>query len=130
MTSEVTRSLTPELIRQLLNRDARAEMSADYVRLMEIYCVVKAGGVSAQVEAARRLEQSEQMALQQEIETLMTQPDTAGRVRALQQEVQELKRSVAIRIAYLKSINTQEESSVRSCIPIIDAYFASLGKSS
>jgi DNA-binding transcriptional MerR regulator len=126
--SDRTRSLTPELIRQLLDSQVRAERSADYVRLMEIYCVVKAGGVAAQVEVAQRLEQAERAELQQEIDSLVDQSEMAGRVRALQQEIQEVERSVANRLAYLQSIDPQEEISVRSCMPLIDGYFANLGQ--
>ena len=52
--SEIKRSLTPDLIEQLLDPEARVEMSSAYVRLMEIYCVVKAGGVAAQIEVAQQ----------------------------------------------------------------------------
>lgn len=123
-----TRSLTPELIRQLLNSNARAEMATDYVRLMEIYCVVKAGGTAAQIEVAQRLEQSERAALQAEIDAFAHQGEMAGRVQALQQEIREVERSVANRLAYLHSIDPQEETCVRRCIPLIDGYFANLGK--
>lgn len=127
-SSNLQRSLTPELIRQLLDSNARAELSADYVRLMEIYCVVKAGGTAAQIEAARRLEQAEQAALKAEIQALTEQPDQAGRIAALKQEIREVERSVANRLAFLHSIEASEEANVRSCIPVIDAYFAGLSK--
>jgi hypothetical protein len=121
------RPLTPDLIHQLLARDARAEMPADYVRLMEIYCVVKAGGRVAQIEAARRLEETEKAGLRQEIAELSQQPEAEGRVRALQHEIQELERSIANRISYLAAIAPQEEAMVRQCLPDIDAYFERLG---
>ena len=126
--SDRTRSLTPKLIHQLLNSHARADLSADYVRLMEIYCVVKAGGVAAQSDVARRLEQSERSALQAEMAALSDQAEMAGRVRALQQEIQEVERSVANRLAYLQNIDPQEETAVRSCITYIDRYFTNLGQ--
>lgn len=126
--SQVTRSLTPELIRQLLERSARTERSSEYVRLMEIYCVVKAGGVSAQIAAARQLEEKERLTLRQEMALLIQQADPTNRVQALEQEVQEVERSVSHRIAFLKNINPQEEANVRSCLPLIDDYFASLKK--
>ncbi|MDB9524546.1 hypothetical protein PN498_00975 [Oscillatoria sp. CS-180] len=131
MTSPGTaRSLTPELIRQLLDSDARAEMSSDYVRLMEIYCVVKAGGVAAQIAVARQLQDTEQSMLRQEINALVNQTEMSSRVRALRQEIQELEYSINSRVSYLQSINAQEETNVRSCISIIDNYFANLGNRS
>ena len=123
------RSLTPALIQQLLDHHVRAEMSSEYVRLMEIYCVVKAGGIATQIEVAHRLEAAERATLQQEIAALTAQADQGNRVRALQQEIIEVQRSVASRLAYLRSIDPQEEAHVRGCMPLIDAYFASLGQS-
>jgi len=127
--SDSPRSLTPELIQTLLNDTARADFSSEYVRLMEIYCVVKAGGVAAQIEVAHRLKQSERLALQAEIDALTKQPDAAGRVESLQQEIEEMEQSIANRVAYLQSIDPQEEAHIRSCMPLIDNYFAHLGKS-
>jgi len=127
-TSQGQRSLTPDLIQQLLSEEGRSQRSADYVRLMEIYCVVKAGGTAAQMSAAQRLEAKERAALLAEIEELSVRGDQASRVEALRQEIQEVERSVAHRIAYLHSIDPQEEASVQSCLTLIDAYFAHLGK--
>lgn len=122
------RSLTPELIPQLLDQNVRAELSAEYVRLMEIYCVVKAGGTLAQIAAAQRLEAAEKSALQAAIAELIAQAAPSPRIEALRQEVQEIERSIAHRIAYLQSIDPQEEVNVRSCAALIDVYFAQLGK--
>lgn len=127
-SSKARRSLTPELIQQLLDNQARADMSADYVRLMEIYCVVKAGGVATQIEVSQRLEQSERAALQAEIESLRGQAEAKGRIQSLQQEIKEVERSVANRVAFLQSIDPQEETWVHQCLPLIDSYFANLGK--
>jgi hypothetical protein len=127
-SSERPRSLTPELIRQLLNHQARADLSSEYVRLMEIYCVVKAGGSAAQIAVTQRLEATECAALAAEIQALSTQPDKTGRIQVLQQEIQEVERSVAHRLAYLRKIQPQEEANVRSCLPLIEHYFATLGQ--
>jgi hypothetical protein len=127
-SSERPRSLTPELIRQLLNHQARADLSSEYVRLMEIYCVVKAGGSAAQIAVTQRLEATECAALTAEIQALSTQPDKTGRIQVLQQEIQEIERSVAHRLAYLRKIQPQEEANVRSCLPLIEHYFATLGQ--
>lgn len=128
MASDISRSLTPDLIEQLLAPEARVEMSPAYVRLMEIYCVVKAGGVATQIEVARQLQQREQTALQQEIATLGHQPPMASRVEALQQEIREVERSVLNRVVYLQSIDATEEANVQRCLAMIDGYFANLGK--
>lgn len=106
----------------------RVELSADYVRLMEIYCVVKAGGTQVQIAAARRLKTAETAALQAEIAELSTQAAMPNRIEALRQEIQEVERSVAHRLAYLQSINSQEEAHVHNCLALIDAYFANLGQ--
>ena len=119
--------LTPELIRQLLDNHAQADSSAEYVRLMEIYCVVKTGGTSAQIDVARRLEQQERAALTDEIEELSGQADMTGRVAALKHEIQEVKKTMANRLAYLQGIDAQEETQVRNCMPLIEAHFAHLG---
>jgi hypothetical protein len=126
-TSQGQRSLTPDRVQQLLSEEGRSQSSADYVRLMEIYCVVKAGGTAAQVSAAQRLEATERATLLAEIEALSAQADQTSRIKALHQEIQEVGRSVAHRIAYLHSIDPQEEASVRSCVALIDTYFANLG---
>lgn len=125
--SQVRRSLTPSRVQQLLNEGGRAQQSVDYVRLMEIYCVVKTGGTAAQVLAAQRLEATERAALLAEIAALSAQGDQGSRVAALRQEIQEVERSVAHRIAYLHRIDPQEEASVQSCMTLIDAHFANLG---
>ena len=115
------RSLTPETISQLLAQSPHAEPSADYERLMEIYCVVKTGGTAAQ-----QLQATEQAALEAEIAQLSSQVHTENQVAALQQEIQEVQRSVAHRVAYLHSIDSQEESAVRECLPAIETHFAQL----
>ena len=127
-TSETKRSLTPELIERLLAPEARVEMSPAYVRLMEIYCVVKAGGVATQIEVAKQLQQREQTALQKEIAALVHQPPMVSRIEALQQEMREVERSVSNRVVYLQSIDAVEEANVQHCLAMIDGYFANLGK--
>lgn len=129
MLCDVPRSLTPDFISQVLTQAGTAELSADYRRLMEIYCVVKVGGTSAQIAAAQQLEAAERSALLAEIAAVPTPASTANRVAALRQEIQEVERSVAHRIAYLQSIDPQEERHVHSCLSLIEAHFASLGTS-
>ncbi|WP_039724846.1 hypothetical protein [Leptolyngbya iicbica] len=120
------RSLTPEIISQLLAQPYGATRSAEYERLMEIYCVVKAGGTAAQVTAAQQLQAAEQANLEAEIAQLSSQANTANQVAALRQEIQEVQRSVAHRVAYLQSIDPQEERTVHDCLPAIEAHFAQL----
>ncbi|NER79064.1 MAG: hypothetical protein F6K42_05690 [Leptolyngbya sp. SIO1D8] len=126
-TTPATQPLTPELIRSLLTHESRLQMPPEYVRLMEIYCVVKAGGITAQQTVAQRLQETEKAALLTEIQSLSTQSGMESRVQALQQEIQELEKSVSDRLAYLSSIDPHEATLIQTCLPDIDAYFATLG---
>ena len=123
------RSLTPDLIQQVLAQNGPTEASVDYRRLMEIYCVVKVGGSLAQIAAAQRLEETERAALLAEIAEASTQASMESRIASLRQEIQEVERSVAHRVAYLKSIDPQEERNVQRCLSLIEAHFANLGTS-
>ena len=125
-TTHATQPLTSELIRNLLTQEAQSQMSPAYVRLIEIYCVVKIGGVAMQMEVARKLEETEKTALLKDIQALSAQSGTESRIHALRQEIQELERSVANRLGYLSTIAPQEEAQVRDCLSEIDSYFKSL----
>ena len=135
--AQANQPLTPELIRHLLANAAHftafeaepTPLMSTYRRLMEIYCVIKAGGIEAQREVAHRLEATERAALLAEIQTLAAQPSMESRVRALQQEIWELEQSVASRLNYLDTIDVQEAAIVQRCLPEIDAYFKALGPS-
>ena len=50
--TQASQPLTPELIHEFLVDNGSSFASAAYVRLMEIYCVVKAGGIAEQTEVA------------------------------------------------------------------------------
>ena len=126
-TTQSTQPLTDALIHNLLQGNTPLCESADYVRLMEIYCVVKAGGVAEQVKVARRLKETERATLQEEIQNLDREESRGNRVQALEQEIQELEKSVASRLQYLSTISAEEEAIVRECLPKIDAYFKTLG---
>lgn len=128
-TTPTSQPLTRASIRNLLNRDARSPVSADYMRLMEIYCVVKAGGVAAQRAVAQRLEATEKEALLAAVQLLSVQPNTTNQVQALHQEIQELALSVASRLQYLATIDPAEEAIVQDCLPDIDAYFRASNRS-
>lgn len=122
--------ITPERIRTLLEQlQGAGPASPDYYRLMEIYCVVKAGGRGAQMEAARQLEQRERAELEAAIQALPPTAVNASRVEALQQEIQELQTAIAQRLSYLKSISTAEEAAVRQCLNDIEAHFQGQGGS-
>ncbi|MEO0536882.1 MAG: hypothetical protein AAF215_23855 [Cyanobacteria bacterium P01_A01_bin.123] len=92
----------------------------DYQRLMEVYCVVKAGGVAVQVEAAQALLQRETTLLEAEIATLFPE-ETHHRAAMLRQEIQDLKNSVHWRIEQLQQILPEEEAVVRGVIVAIEA---------
>ncbi|MEM9007348.1 MAG: hypothetical protein AAGE59_27970 [Cyanobacteria bacterium P01_F01_bin.86] len=121
--TQASQPLTPELIHEFLVDNGSSFASAAYVRLMEIYCVVKAGGIAEQTEVARRLEAIEKAVLQKEIQALSGRADAHSRVQALEQEIQELERSVAHRLQYLATIQPEEAAIVESCVSEIDSFF-------
>lgn len=116
--------LTRDRILTLLQQGAKAAPANEYEQLMEIYCVAKAGGIATQIAVAQRLEDTETAKLLTEIKTLSAQPGMAGRVQALQQEIEDLKISVANRIQYLTKLDPQAMAAVQSCLPEMDAHFA------
>lgn len=122
-TANVSPPLTRDRILVLLQQGAQAT-TAEYEQLMEIYCVAKAGGVDTQIAVAQRLEVTEEAELRQEIQELSAQPGMTVRVQALEQEIEELKLSVANRIAYLFNLDPQAVATVQGCLPEMDAHFA------
>jgi hypothetical protein len=125
-TSDV--ALTPERIDQVLKTAQVSDpLPAEYGRLLEIYCVVKAGGVAVQQAVVERLEAQEQALLDQEIQTLRGQPDSESSIEFLQQEIQELQQAMADRRTYLATIPPAEEAAVRDCIGAIEAHFQAKG---
>ena len=123
-TTDALLPLTRDRIRALLQAGPTGP-TAEYERLMEVYCVAKAGGIATQVAVAQRLEETETAVLLTEIEAIAAQPDRASRVQALQQEIEELKRSVADRVDYLSALDPQALAVVESCLSEMDAHFAS-----
>ena len=61
-----------------------------YYRLMEIYCMVKAGGVKGQIEAAQTLLAREKVALEAEIAAVNHSDSLPNQISLLQQEILEL----------------------------------------
>lgn len=120
-TTQVDSPLTAERIRGLLMTHPRSHLSPDHIRLMEIYCVVKAGGKAAQTAVAEGLQKQETAVLRAEIQSLSIQPNAESRIQALQQEIQELETAMADRLEYLATITAEEEAAVRHCLPDIEA---------
>ena len=117
-------ALTPERIHGVLKTaQASDPPPAEYCRLLEIYCVVKAGGVAAQQAVVARLEQQERAVLVAEIQGLQGQGGRENQVEALQQEILELQQAMADRRAYLATIPPAEEAAVRDCLGAIEAHF-------
>ncbi|MBE9077844.1 hypothetical protein IQ241_11150 [Romeria aff. gracilis LEGE 07310] len=86
-----------------------------YRRLMEIYSVVKAGGVQAQIEASQAFFEREMAALQQVLETL---PDPAR--EHVEQEIRELESATRWRLEQLQKITPQEEAAVQQSLVDIE----------
>lgn len=117
----------------LLSPTLAANPTPAYQRLLEIYCVVKAGGIAAQVATVKRFEAQERADLGAQIAALEagtagTEAGTDGdcsrdsQRQALAQEVVELERSVGDRLTYLSSILPEEEAAVYQCLAEIEAH--------
>lgn len=117
------KALSPERIQQLLawlqagRPPQDATLVHDYGRLMEVYCVVKTGGVRIQRQASQDFLQRQQARIEQEI---ADDPEATG-VAALHQEIQDLHDSVGWRVAFLKSISPEEEVAVAAIASLIEA---------
>jgi hypothetical protein len=122
-TTPIADDLTPERIRALLKAGTDARATPAYQRLLEIYCVVKAGGLTAQVAVAQRLQQQEQTVLEAEIASLRTQAHSDSRIQALEQERWELDQAIGDRLHYLSTIRPEEAVAVAACLAEIDAHF-------
>lgn len=136
--------LTEERIRQvlgwwLLNQTAESGRNAalssveeetaglnDYYRLMEIYCLVKIGGVKGQIEAAQTLLARERRALEVEIADLDNPDSCPDRISLLRQEILELENSTRWRISQLEIIQAEEERAVINCLSAIENALADL----
>lgn len=87
-----------------------------YHRMMEVYSVVKAGGVDTQIAAAQAYLQRETQSLQQQLAVLQAEKDNANlhqKQAQLNHEAQELESSVNWRLHSLKEIKPEEEAAVR-----------------
>lgn len=96
-----------------------------YYRLMEVYSVVKSGGVKAQTEAVNAFSQRESSLLRQrlaEIDTDSTVPDAEKQhsKAMIQQELEELRSANNWRLNALTNINPDEEALVKAHLSDIE----------
>lgn len=115
------RALTPERVNQVVAwlRSGQSEdpdMRRDYERLMEVYCVVKTGGVQVQQQAARDFQRREQARIEAEIAAAPAAPE----VGALRQEMVDLKDYIDWRVEFLASITPAEETAVAAVLAVIE----------
>ncbi|MBE9062148.1 hypothetical protein [cf. Phormidesmis sp. LEGE 11477] len=96
-----------------------------YYRLMEVYSVVKAGGVQAQKEAAEGFAERELSALNQRLHEIEVSPnllaDEKQKERAkIEQELEELRQANSWRSQMLCNITPAEESAVKAYLSDIE----------
>lgn len=104
-------ALTSADIQALLAAVSNKETLADpqFQRLVEIYCVLKVGGVQVQTAAAQAHQKHEQNRLEAELAGI--QADGPKRA-SLQQELTDLRQAVNWRLSFLQSIHPAEEQAV------------------
>lgn len=88
-----------------------AEADAVLRRVMEIYCVVKAGGVQVQQEAAQAHLARETASITAEMAALQGQ-GADQQIASLRQELTDLEQTVHWRLALLQAIHPDEEEAV------------------
>ncbi|MGB3572167.1 MAG: hypothetical protein WA783_20495 [Phormidesmis sp.] len=96
-----------------------------YYRLMEVYSVIKAGGVQAQTEAVQAFAKRESGRLNQRLSKIETAPALSAVEKRqerekIQQEIQELCSANDWRLAALTGIAPAEEDLVRQYLPDIE----------
>ena len=91
-----------------------------YQRLMDVYAVVKSGGVSAQIQAATEHWDRDRDAITRRLSQMSNQPEAADEYLRLQHEAQELERTIRRRISQLKDIHPEEETAVRDHLSEIE----------
>ncbi|MEO0350611.1 MAG: hypothetical protein AAF282_11255 [Cyanobacteria bacterium P01_A01_bin.15] len=91
-----------------------------YQRLMDVYSVVKSGGVAAQIQAATEHWDRDRDAITRRLSQMSNQPEAADEYLRLQHESQELERSIRRRISQLKDIQPEEENAVREHLSEIE----------
>ena len=96
-----------------------------YYRLMEIYSVVKSGGVQTQTEAVHAFAERETRQINQQIAAIETAPDLSEHEKQhqrqkLEQELSELHSANSWRLQALTDISPAEEAIVRQYLPTIE----------
>ncbi|MEM8505728.1 MAG: hypothetical protein AAF716_21565 [Cyanobacteria bacterium P01_D01_bin.1] len=96
-----------------------------YHRLMEIYSVVKSGGVQARTEAVKAFVERESVLLNQRLGEIETATDLSENEKQeerakIEQELKELTQSNNWRIQMLSSIAPEEEEAVRQRLSDIE----------
>ncbi len=123
----IAQPLTVSTIRALLTAVAQGHGDpVTYQRLLEIYCVVRGGGVQAQVAAAQHFAAQERQDLSAQQQALAQQPPSPAvtqQQKLLTQEAWELEQSLGDRLAHLHSIRPEEEVAVRQCWEEIEAHW-------
>ncbi|MGB3295970.1 MAG: hypothetical protein WBB01_23555 [Phormidesmis sp.] len=89
-----------------------------YYRLMEVYSVVKAGGVQAQIEAVKAFAEHEltllnQQLAQVEADSNLSEVEKAHDRQKIEQELRELEAANRWRLQALSAINPAEEAIVQ-----------------
>lgn len=96
-----------------------------YYRLMEVYSVVKSGGVKTQVEAVYAFAERESQLLQQQLDAIASANDLSPSKKQqeqqkIQQELTELHSANEWRLQTLTSITPDEEALVQQYLPDIE----------
>ena len=96
-----------------------------YYRLMEVYSVVKSGGVQVQTEAVKAFAQRESVLLNQRLQEIETAESLEETVKhqereKVEQEIQELRSANSWRLQALTNIAPEEEATVKQYLPDIE----------
>lgn len=96
-----------------------------YYRLMEVYSVVKSGGVKAQTEAVQAFAKRESTLLNQRLSEIEQAEELAETTKAqerekVQQEIQELRSANKWRLQALTNIAPDEEATVKQYLTDIE----------
>ena len=96
-----------------------------YYRLMEVYSVVKSGGVKAQTEAVYAFAERESALLQQRLAEIEADSSTSEQTKQndrakIQQELDELRSANNWRLESLTGITPEEEAVVKRHLPDIE----------
>ena len=96
-----------------------------YYRLMEVYSVVKSGGVKTQVEAVHAFAERESKLLQQQLDAIaladdLTPSEKQQEQKKIQQELTELHSANDWRLQTLANITPDEEALVQQYLPDIE----------